>query len=281
MTKQIQRKLHWLQQNLPEGLVVDAGWLTRHGYSTALRSQYVSAGWLEQPARGVYRRPRGTVAWQQVVISLQTLLGKPLIVGGRTALELQGYAHYLTRATTEIHLYGPDKPPGWLKNLKLGTRFLYHNDQPLFRDLPIHPPGLSDTADAPEDPASRARLDSGLLIQPWGQWNWPLTLSTPERAILELLDELPKHESFHQVDVLMESMANLSPRRMQKLLHACRNVKVKRLFFYFADRHPHAWLKRIDKDAITLGEGKRMLVKGGKLDTTYQITVPEELGAIP
>jgi hypothetical protein len=53
-------------------------------------------------------------------------------------------------------------------------------------------------------------------------------------------------------------------------------VKVKRLFFYFADRHHHAWLKRLDKSAIDLGTGKRMLVKGGKLDPTYQITVPED-----
>jgi Transcriptional regulator, AbiEi antitoxin, Type IV TA system len=39
-----------------------------------------------------------------------------------------------------------------------------------------------------------------------------------------------------------------------------------------ADRHQHAWLKRLDKDAIDLGEGKRMLVKGGKLNKPYQIT---------
>jgi len=52
------------------------------------------------------------------------------------------------------------------------------------------------------------------------------------------------------------------------------------LFFFFADRHQHAWLKRLDKDAIDLGEGKRMLVKGGKLNKPYQITVPENLDAV-
>ena len=81
--------------------------------------------------------------------------------------------------------------------------------------------------------------------------------------------------------MLMEGMANLSPRRMQKLLEDCRNVKVKRLFLFFADRHPHAWLKRLDRSTITLGDGKRMLVRGGKLNKTYQITVPEELDAVP
>src|SRR5450631_706212 len=105
MTERNAGKLNWLERNLPEGLVVDAAWLTRHGYSTSLRSQYVTAGWLEQPARGVYRRTRGSLTWQQVVISLQAMLGQPLIVGGRTALELHGFAHYLPRETTEVHLY--------------------------------------------------------------------------------------------------------------------------------------------------------------------------------
>lgn len=56
-------------------------------------------------------------------------------------------------------------------------------------------------------------------------------------------------------------------------------MKVKRLFFYFADRHNHAWLKRLNKEAVDLGHGKRMLVKGGVLDPTYQ-TVPEDLNGL-
>jgi hypothetical protein len=107
-----------------------------------------------------------------------------------------------------------------------------------------------------------------------------LTLSTPERAVFELLDELPGRESFHQVDKLFEGLPNLSPRRLQKLLADCRNVKVKRLFFFFADRHQHAWAKRIIKDSVDLGKGKRMLVKGGRFDSIYQITVPEDLDAV-
>ena len=46
-------------------------------------------------------------------------------------------------------------------------------------------------------------------------------------------------------------------------------------------RHRHAWAKRIRKENIDLGKGKRMLVKGGKLDPTYQITVPEDLIGLP
>jgi len=88
---------------------------------------------------------------------------------------------------------------------------------------------------------------------------------------------LPKHESFHQADALMEGMTDLSPRRLQTLLEACASVKVKRLFLFFADRHRHAWLSRLDTSGIDLGSGKRVLVKGGKLDPRYKITVPADL----
>ena len=282
MAAQIQGKLHLLERSLPEGLIVDAAWLSKHGYSTSLRSQYVAAGWLEQPARQVYRRPRGSLRWEQVVLSLQTLLHCPIAVGGRTALEAQGYAHYLARETKEVHLYGPYRPPVWLNKLPVGARFLYHNEQRLFPSNPVERPTAPLRWDfRPGQPSTTDSLAFGLTVQPWGQWDWPLTLSTPERAVLELLDELPKRESFHQVDKLIEGLSNLSPHRLQKLLTDCRSVKVKRLFFFFADRHQHAWAKRIKKDAIDLGKGKRMLVHGGKLNSNYQITVPEDLNGVP
>lgn len=278
MAKQTTGKLNWLEHHLPEGLVADARWLTQQGYSTSLRSQYLTAGWLDQPARGVYRRPRGSLTWQHVVTSLQALLGYPLLVGGRTSLELQGYAHFLPQQQKEVHLYGPEPPPRWLHKLPLSTRFLYHNDRTLFR-LEAVKPGLTQLDSQNEKQTGQPEHDHW-TVQRREPSDWPLVLSTPERAILELLDELPKHESFHQADMLMQGLSNLSPRRLQKLLGDCRNIKVKRLFFYFADRHQHAWLKRLDKHAINLGEGKRMLIKGGKLDKTYLITVPEDLNAL-
>ncbi len=96
---------------------------------------------------------------------------------------------------------------------------------------------------------------------------------------MELLDELPDKETFHQVDALMDGLANLSPRRMNRLLRECRSVKVRRLFLWFAERTGHAWLERIDREGVDLGSGKRMLARGGKLDPKYQITVPRDLDA--
>ena len=106
-----------------------------------------------------------------------------------------------------------------------------------------------------------------------------MVLSTPERAILEMLDEVPQKETFHQADMLMDGLVGLSPQRMTLLLQECRSVKVKRLFLWFADRHKHAWFERLDRKSIDLGSGKRMLIRGGRLDPTYLITVPRNLDA--
>lgn len=271
MTTRSNRKLNRLQ-TLPETAVVDAAWLERHGYSSSLRSHYVKAGWLQQPAPRVYRRSSGPLTWQQVVTSLQSVMRKAITVGGRTALEEWGYTHYLGDRN-EVHLYSPGRMPGWLAALPLDVTFDWHNSRRLFPDEP-------EDAAEPAAPLHPGTLLPGGFMASGSMLQWPLRLSSAERAILELLDELPARESFHQVDMLMEGLANLSPRRLQPLLEKCRSVKVKRLFFFFADRHRHAWLEALDKSAVDLGKGKRMLVKGGKLDTAYQITVPGDLDGL-
>ncbi|AVG23395.1 AbiEi antitoxin [Pontimonas salivibrio] len=259
ITENISR-LNQLERHLPEGLVVDAAWLERLGISSSLRAYYVRTRWLEQPTRGLYRRTRGELQWQQVAISLRQMLDKPIHVGGRSALDAQGFAHYLSVDPHRIHLYGPEKPPSWLAKLELPQTFEFHNTQKLF-------------------PTSLLGKDDVREIS-WGQWDWTLTVSTPERAFLELLDQLPDEESFHQVDMLMQGASHLSPTRLEKLLTTCTSVKVKRLFFFFADRHQHDWRNRLDRGVFDLGSGKRMLVRGGRLDPEYLITVPESLDAL-
>lgn len=288
MRQQTKGKLNWLQHNLPDGLVVDSAWLQGRGYSSALRSKYAARGWLQQVARGVYRRPPAALPgnkedealpWQNVVISLQTILERPVIVGGRTALELQGFAHYLSvTGPREVHLYGDAPLPTWVGKLKLDTQFAFHNAKKLFRNEPIASnlggPGANRQT---YEHSKTDSLDESLARQTWG--HWALTMSSPERAILELLDEVPERETFHQADMLMEGLRNLSPRKLQKLLVDCRSVKVKRLFLWFAERHNHAWLQKLDRKDIDLGSGKRMLARGGKLDPKFNITVPENLDA--
>ena len=59
----------------------------------------------------------------------------------------------------------------------------------------------------------QAQIHGSLTRRYFCDGDWPLMLSTPERAVLELLDELPGREAFHQADVLMEGLPALSPKR--------------------------------------------------------------------
>lgn len=280
MNTQKSRKLNQIQRLLPEGLVVNAAWLEAQGYSRALRSRYLTSGWLEQPARGSYRRPGGKLLWQHVVVSLQGLLNLPVVVGGRTALELHGFSHYASSTgPREVHLYGDEPLPGWVQKLTLDTQLIFHGARKLFRTGSIADQAGSVSWNPHEQRFSGTPSPaSGSLTRlSWGQWDWPLGLSTPERAVLELLDEVPDRETFHQADKLMESLRTLSPLRLQRLLEECRNVKVKRLLLWFAERHGFQWLPQLKPGRIDLGKGKRLLVRGGTLDAKYLITVPGDM----
>ena len=105
----------------------------------------------------------------------------------------------------------------------------------------------------------------------------PLRASIAEAATLELLQAIPAEMSFDHVELIMEGLATLSPRKIDMALSLCKSIKAKRLFFWFADRHHHPWYPKLDVNNYDLGKGKRMIVRGGKLDKTFQITVPEEL----
>ena len=134
-------KMNWLQHHLPDGMIVDAAWLEQRGYSGTLRRKYLNNGLLERLAFGVHRRMPAVLSneevslrWQQVVISLQTLCQFPAVVGGRTALEVHGLAHYVAaEGPREIHLYIGKPIPDWVLKLEAGPRFCSHNSHRLFR----------------------------------------------------------------------------------------------------------------------------------------------------
>lgn len=259
-------KLNQLHQVLPEGLPVDSNWLQRRGYSRQLIAKYLRHGWLASPVRGVYRRDSVMMdheSWESVVISLQRLLEVCVTVGGRTALELHGLSHYLSMTAQEVQLYVSKPPPSWVNKIPLKQRFVFHSTN------------LFKTDDGKID-RSKDYRQANFMDYKWGASEWSLCVSTPERAILELLDELPTHESFHQADMLMEGLSNLRPNYLNTLLADCRSIKTKRLFLWFSQRHNHAWFQTLDTENVDIGKGKRMIVPGGKLDPKYLITVPEE-----
>lgn len=254
---------------LPEGVVTVPTWLMRNGFERHTIDNLLKSGSLTALHHGVYVRGSAPLPWQAIVYSLQRLLNTGLVVGGLTALELQGLAHHLPLSGNKtVHLYGKEKLPTWVNSLLPDVTFIWHPEKVLT--------GRKNTRKQKTGTAHKT-LNSFVIEKEWREGFDGLILSTPERAYLEVLAEVPEKVSFEHADQLMQGMTSLTPRSLQSLLELSGNVKVKRLFFWFAERHNYTWLAKLDKASINLGKGNRMLVRGGKLDKKYQISVPESL----
>lgn len=281
MALQKAQHLNHLLQRLPPGLLVDSRWLQAQGLSRSRIHDYVARGWLERLRPRVYRRPAAattaaerssSVTWELAVVSAQALVENPFHVGGPTALDLLGLSHFLDLGRkSRVWLYDAgDTAPSWLTKLPLDVELL-RKSRELFRN---HDRGLE---------WRRLELGTGRVGGPVEQpervelWDQFLRMSSAERAALEMLDEVGTTVGFHSADRLFEGFANLRPALLAQLLNACTSVKAKRLFFFFADRHGHAWSRRLDPDQFDLGSGKRQIVKGGRLHPKYAITVPADL----
>lgn len=278
MSEQKQLKINRLQALLDEGLLAPTSWLEEQSYSRALLSRYVESGWLTSPARGVYRRPGPPLKWQHVLASLQLLVGSYLHVGGRTALVHRGFGHYVhMRGPEAILLYGPETLPGWVNKLGLEEKFIVRNDA-MFGALRVRQDEDGTLADFRENRVDPDDLGNyGLRAEAWGAWDWRLLYASDERAILEVLQDVPQRESVYDADLFMQGLANLRPARVTAMLKACSRIKVKRLFLALADRHQHQWLAHVDLRDVDLGTGKRVLVPGGSLHPKYLITLPRDL----
>ncbi len=119
-------------------------------------------------------------------------------------------------------------------------------------------------------------MDDYTSTVPWKEGIEELKISCPEKACLEMLNEVPEKISFEHAGQLIQGMTTLSPRTLQKLLEQCTNVKVKRLFLWFGSRHNYSWFSKLNTGNIGLGSGNRMIMRGGELDKTYRITVPRD-----
>ena len=244
-----------LDQVLPDGLIVNRQWLYEWGYSRSNIDFYIRSGKLERVGRGVYRRPGPPLKWQHLFYSLQEM-GMRLHIGGRSALDLQGYAHFLNPegVPKEITLFGPDKLPAWVEETS-PVQFSVIKERCF--DMP---------------PAN------ALSTIPFGHWDWELKISAPELALLELVSTVKEVADFKMVDRYFESVTVLHHKRLNVLLQNCGHIRTKRLFLWFAKKHRHAWFDTIDIDTIDLGSGKREIIKGGVLDRDFLITVPRDMG---
>ncbi|HIP59730.1 MAG TPA: hypothetical protein EYH01_04785, partial [Campylobacterales bacterium] len=122
-----------------------------------------------------------------MILGLQHLSGLPFYIGGLTALNLQGFAHYIpVGGGKKIAIYGKSNPPGWIKNIKFSQEFIF-SKKPSFDTLGI------------KKHATKIR-------------DWQINISTPERVILELLYQVEKEgTSFQFVAEIFEGFTILSP----------------------------------------------------------------------
>jgi len=266
-----EEKLKKLLNAVPQGFLIDTPWLAAKNIDRKRAHYYVKKGWLKGETQGLYRRPYAASEnqqiksdWKTTILSMQTLMRYDVHIGSETALNVAGFRHYLRMSKAEdVYLYGT--APSWIKRIKTDYHFILRSRK-LFNDETL---GLKDAFSVQDN-----RRNINTDITP--PWEWPLIMSSPERAILEMLKELPKQTSFHNVDMIFESLTNLKPSLVERLLLSCQSIKTKRLFFVFADRHKHAWWKHVRKEQINLGKGPRSLIKDGGIHPNYHISVPKD-----
>lgn len=245
--------LNRLQFALPEGVVAPMSWLEKQGYSRQLVHQYAKSGWLISLGHGAYTKPGTPVNWQGVVLGLQELLNLTCHVGGISALNYQGLAHYLPLENKEdISLWG-EKIPTWVGKLE---QPILLNKKTLF---------IEDT-----------QKKLGLVRLKTNVRDWCIWASSPERAILEVFSTIRKNEEdFIAAAEMMEGLMTLRPQLLQNLLAACQDIKAKRVFLFLTEHFKMPWMTKLKLDKISVGAGKRQVVEGGRLEKKYQITVPK------
>ncbi len=248
MSMQKQEKLKNLLKLWPMHTALPVSYLKEKGYSKALLQRYKASGWIDYLSRGVVVRPNDTVEWSGLLWGLQQLY--PFHVGGKTALELQGKAHFVKFQETEIYIFSQSdfKFPKWLKEIKSKVKLINISTN-LFPDT------------------------MGLKKHDFGEYH--LNISNPAQAFCEYMHIAEKYHGFDEAYYLMENLTFLSSDLMQEALEKCRSVKVKRLVICLAKIQDVSWYKDLDRSKIDLGTGARQGVKEGHYDPELLITYPK------
>jgi hypothetical protein len=246
-------KINNLIQSLPRGSVLLPSWLLQQGYPYELQQIYRRHGWLKPIGKGAMLKSGDLPVLTGALSALQSIEHLNIHVGGRSALELQGVAHYLQINFYETTLFinGRRRLPVWFESNDWGTKTRLFRLS-LFKDEAL---GMMD-------------FQEGELT---------MKISNPARAMMECLALCPNKFPLLEAFELMEGLGTLRPKKVQELLEGCKSVKVKRLFLHFAEKVRHAWFKYIDTSMVDLGTGNRSLGASGVLAPKYKLVLPKEL----
>lgn len=237
----------------PSRAICLSSWLEEHGVSQPLSARYLQSGWIERIGHGAFKRAGETVDWPSGLQAIQDQAKLRIHLGGKSALQLEGYAHYLPLGENyPIYLFGSRKIglPAWFKKYLWDAKINYVQTN-LFEPLADDCLTIIET--------------EGIRIK----------ASTAERAIFEEIYLVPKRETYNEAFQLMGSLSAIRPEIVQLLLEKCNSVKVKRVFMVMAEHYNYPWLKQLDLSKVDFGKGKREFVKNGYLEPKYQITIPK------
>lgn len=249
------KKLSLLIKTWPNDVVAIQSWLENQGISRQLARKYCQSGWLEKIGQGAYIRAGDKVSWLGGLCTLQQQALLPIHVGGVTALGLQGYGHFIPLGKKEkVYLYDHDK-----RRVRLPNWFIQQFSEEV-EIIYVHR-NLFD-------------LKELVALKKHEEGNIDILISTPERAILEVIEGVPNQFSYEHAYYLMEGLQTLRPRLLQQLLEACLSIKVKRLFLHLAELCHMPWFKRLAICEINLGRGKRIIGTAQVFDEKYNIVVP-------
>jgi hypothetical protein len=205
------------------------------GISAHLAVHYARAGWLERLARGVYCRPGEALALHSSLLLLQRQVAG-LHVGGKSALAWYGYSQYVSqRATLNLYGWTSARLPEWFVRHFPSD---YHRKR-LFRERP------------------NQMLAVGRFENRTGA---PL-VSTPERALLELLDEVGVRQPLQEAREIAESLYNLRAEVLVGLLKKCTSVKTVRLCLKLGRELSLPWTGKLDAATLPKGSARPWISK--------------------
>jgi hypothetical protein len=243
-------KINQLLREWPPGTVALQAWLESRGVNRKLAHRYVKAGWLDRVGSGAYARAGDTVSWRGAIYALQRHAQVSVWPGGETALALHGFGQYLQFGRESLRLWcqSSHRLPSWFRNYNWNA------------DLQVRQAVLFTNQKFP--------------IPLYHQEHFSIVISPPERAAFEVVYEVSDASSFEWAAELIQGLVNLRPKPMQEYFEACTSIRVKRILMFLASHYRLPWFDRLDRSRIDLGQGKRQVVKGGRLDSQFDITVP-------
>lgn len=248
-------KINKLITSWPHGAVYTTGWLYRNGYGYDLLNVYRKGNWIKAiGTRGAVVKTGDLVSWKGGVYAMQEQLGLTIHPASVTALALHGVTHYLNIGREQVWLFGEpgEKLPRWFKDHDWAANVRYRATTLFSEKSEV---GMSEI----------------------GVGSFAIRASSRERAVMELLSQVPEVFSFDFAQKCFEGLFGLRPKILQELLVVCSSHKTKRLFLFFADELGMPWFEKLDLEGIDLGSGKRQLAQGGRFVEKYLITVPKDL----